>query len=259
MVSGKIFYKMIINKSRAVRTFTLPEIQSECFIKPDLDRVQTYSTNIKDWLSSVIDLSAFEVFPINGITEGLNYWMWNEDRSIKMDKGDYQWVDGKDKGEVYYISNPSSIDGNYREIPTDIPVVLDIAYVGSAPIQKIEITDNIETVFFSLSKCFGLRNIRTGWLFTRKRFDRLKLLINDAKYYNYYAHDISESLINKFNISYIPDKLKSLQENICKENNLNVSDVVWLATSNSKNYDHLRRGNQNRVCISQEISTSYLR
>ena len=127
---------MIVNKSRSIRTFTLPEIESKCFLKPDLNRVQKYSTKIVDWLLPVIDLSDFEVFPINGITEGLNYWMWNEHRVIKKDDGDYQWVDGKDDGEVYYISNPSSIDGNYRKIPTDIPVVLDIAYVGSAPIQK---------------------------------------------------------------------------------------------------------------------------
>ena len=113
-------------------------------------------------------------------------------------------------------------------------------------------------MFFSLSKCFGLRNIRTGWLFTRKNFDKLKLLINSAKYYNYYAHDISERLINKFDISYVPNKLMALQKNICKQNNLNTSDVVWLATSSNKYYDHLRRGNQNRVCISQEISASYM-
>lgn len=217
--------------SRAVRTFALEEVVPHTQIPLDLNIVKPFDSNIKEWLKPVIDLTDFYMYPTNGITEGLNYWMQEEHRDIKVDDWDYQWIENLGDG-IHYISNPSSIDGNWREIPTDIPVALDLAYVGSAFSKKIPMTDNIEYVFFSLSKCFGLRNIRTGWMFTREPFRPLELLVGSAKYYNYHAQAIAENVIKHFDIDYVPRKLKPL--------GYTESDVVWL-----------KGARENRQCISK--------
>ena len=60
------------------------------------------------------------------------------------------------------------MDGNYCKIPTDKPVILDLAYLLSTDVTPFEIPDNVEKVFFSMSKCFGLRNYRIGYYWSKK-------------------------------------------------------------------------------------------
>jgi len=216
-----------------------------------------YSTSIKQWLSPIIDLSDFYVYPINGITEGLNYWMGRETRSIIRSNGDYEWVDQTSgSGVIRYISCPSSIDGNYTTIPTDVSVALDIAYVGTTQIKPIQITPNIEFVFYSLSKPFGLKNIRTGWMFTRKRDIKLHKLHYGANYYNYYAHSISETILKSFPVDYIHNKFWKVQHDVCKFHQISPSDSVWLATSSNDKYKKFRRNNTEiaRMCITEYIN-----
>ena len=250
----------LLQKSKAVRTFPLfplPEIDL------DLTEIKNYNwecTNIKEWLDPVIDLSGFDyIYPINGITEGLNYWMWQED-SIWMYDGDYQWVRPTVKEQkmgTTYFTAPSSIDGNFRDIPNDHPVALDIAYVGSTKIKKINIRDNVQKVFFSLSKCFGLRNLRTGWYFSKTPDKKLELIIGSAKYYNYYAQAIAEHFINNYSIDIVYNTLRPVQEYVCEILNLTPSDVVWLATTTDPIYEKFKRGDVCRVCIAEEISATY--
>ena len=246
----------ILNQSKAVRTFVLPEVlKTVTSIIPDYNIVSHYDTQIIKWLSPVIDLSGYHVYPVNGITEGLNWWMANETRGITMDDGDYQWI--KETGNIWnlydikYTSCPSAIDGNYC-IAGDI---VDLAYVGSAPIKRIE--HDADTLFYSLSKPFGLRNIRTGWMFTKKPDERLEALIHSAKYYNYFAHAVAEAVINKFDIDYIYKEVNQYQKNICKKYDLDPSDSVWLGTTTHPLYDKFKRGDTNRVCIAQEIQSTY--
>ena len=243
----------ILQQSTAVRTNILDEVNAAVRpLQADLDGVTHYSTNIVNWLKPVVDLSDFYVYPTNGITEGLNWWSSIEHRSIYMDAGDYQWV--VERGSPYaeaikYVSVPSAIDGNFRSIPTDIPVALDLAYVGSTYVQKIEITDNVEYVFYSLSKPFGVRNIRTGWYFTRKPEPRLELLNYTAKYYNYYANQIAEKIISNFDIDFVWNSLYKKQQSICNKYHFEPSDSVWIATTKDPAYNKFKRGNINRLCL----------
>lgn len=213
-----------------------------------------YSTSIVEWLKPVIDLSDFYVYPTNGITEGLNYFMSNPNISIERDQGDYEWVDVKINGNpaVKYISVPSSIDGNYRDIPTDIPIALDIAYIGSTKIQQIKMTDNIQYVFYSFSKPFGINGVRTGWYFTRKREDKLFNLNYRSCYYNYPARDISELIIQNFSLDTAYNYYKDRQKQLCDAFDLTASDCVWLATSKDPKYSSFRRkGEVARLCLSE--------
>lgn len=241
----------ILAQSTAVRTNVLKPVRDAVWsLQADLDGITHYSTNIVSWLKPVIDLTGFHVYPTNGITEGLNWWMAHEQRSITLADGDYQWVKPKDgNGTIHYMSVPSAIDGNFKSIPKDVPVALDLAYVGSTKTQKIDISENVEYVFYSLSKPFGIRNIRTGWLFTRKPEPRLEALTHDAKYYNYFARDISEIIIKNFSIDYVYYTLREKQKQVCEEFGFTPSDSVWLATTQDDRYNRYKRGNTNRLCL----------
>lgn len=243
------------NFTKNVRPLILPEVKN-LLLKSNIfpiDQDAKYKTNIKEWLKPVIDLSDFYVYPINGITEGLNYWMGTETRKIIKDEGDYEWVNSTfcKEGEIKYVTVPSSIDGNFRELDVDIPVALDIAYVGTTAITKIPIGKNVEKVFFSLSKPFGLKNIRTGWYFTRKPDVKLHKLHIKSNYYNYFSHQVAETIIDNFTIDYVYGNMKNIQSNVCEHLGLTPSDSVWLATTADEKYNSFSRGPINRLCISE--------
>lgn len=239
----------ILSQSTAVRTGVLNSVKKICDkVIPDYSSVKHYKTNIKDWLLPAIDLRDYYVYPINGITEGLNWWYNQERRTVDIQTGDYQWIK-KTGDEMLYVSVPSSIDGNMHDIIDDRAIALDLAYVGSTKIVPIEIK-NVERAFYSLSKPFGIRNIRTGWYFTKHEDSRLRDLTESAKYYNYYAHDVAETIINHFSLDYIHATLNIQQQEICNTLNLIPSDSVWLATSTDDQFSKFRRkDNVARVCL----------
>lgn len=254
-----INHSNILNNSLAIRPPVLSTVKAKIdHIVPDFDIVSEYNTSIVDWLKPIIDLSDFYVYPMNGITEGLNWWYNRENRAVWLQSGDYQWITNKNSNNdtIKYQSIPSAINGNMTNILSG-PVALDLAYVGSTAIKPITIHDNVEFAFYSLSKSFGVRNIRTGWFFSRKEDLKLKSLIYSAKYYNYYAHSIAESIIANFAVDYIHNTLHSHQLQICQSLNLTPSDSVWLATTTDPAYNKFKRGDTNRVCIAKEISAAY--
>jgi hypothetical protein len=252
---------IVMKFTKLIDTLVLPQVQAELDnIKPTLNGRQPYETNIKEWLKPLVDLTDFYVYPMNGITECINWWQKNETRNVRMADGDYEWVDYNKVmtvgNSVTYVSCPSSIDGNYTEIPTDKPVVLDIAYAGCVPVKPITITDNVEKVFYSLSKPFGVSNIRTGWYFTRRPDAKLHALHVKAMYYNYCATQYAEHLINTYSIDYIHTQLKDIQHTVCAEYDLTPSDCVWLATSTDDKYKEYRRHKHTdvaRICITKLI------
>lgn len=238
---------IILNNSSAVRTPLLPEVQKVVDEAPRQLQPKHYESDILSWLKPVVDLSDFYVYPMNGITEGLNWWMHQEKRAILARPGDYQWV-STDKGNsitdgvVAYVSTPSAVDGDFKQIPTDVPVVLDLAYVGTASgKQQIQIPDNVERVFYSLSKSFGLWGARIGWMFTRKPDSKLDQLIYEAKYYNTIAHQIGENIIDKFPIDWCYEQFEDRQYTICNQLKLFPSDSVLLATSYDPLYSKFYR------------------
>ena len=244
----------LLAQSLAVRTNVLPEVRKIVdTVKADYDTVRHYKTDIVDWLKPVIDLSDFYVYPTNGITEGLDWWWGRSEYKIWSAPGEYQWVDHKRSGispHYVYQSIPSAIDGNYCEVAQHTKVALDLAYVGSTTIQKIELHDGVEKVFFSLSKPFGIRNIRTGWYFSRTPDTKRESLTDSAKYYNYYAHDVAETIISNFDIDYVYNRLCGIQTRICRELELIPSDSVWLATTKNKDYaKFMRDGKTARICL----------
>ena len=127
----------ILALSLAVRTNVLDEVNTAVqALKCDLDGVFKYSTSIKQWLKPMVDLSEFSVYPMNGITQGLDWWYDKERRSVTLDRGDYQWISQKaGTRHIHYVSVPSAINGNFVDIPKDVPTADDLAYVGSTQIK----------------------------------------------------------------------------------------------------------------------------
>lgn len=252
----------ILKQSLAIRTFPIQKVKDICdsFSLEKHDEVKPFDTKIKKWLEPVIDLFDFQyVYPINGITEGLNYWLWQEKRKVKIKVDDYAWIPQSEDGEVMYISCPSSIDGNHCDIPTDIPVVLDIAHIGSTAIKKMNVSDNVEKVFFSMSKCFGVRNYRIGYYFSRRPDYMLEKLIKSGKYYNYHSMELGERLIENVKVDEVYNELKDYQKQICEELELTPSDSVWLGTTTNSDYDKFKRGSINRINISELLKHEYSR
>ena len=57
-----------------------------------------------------------------------------------------------DPNKVLYVSVPSSADGNYFKLPNTLaPVILDCTYISATNIQKINVPENTEQVFFPQS------------------------------------------------------------------------------------------------------------
>lgn len=243
----------ILQQSLAIRTTVLPEVRSVIDQVPaDWDSVAHYKTSIINWLSPVIDLTDWHVYPMNGITQGLDWWYDKEQRSVYMDEGDYQWI--KPKGNMYedsvqYASTPSAIDGNWRLQSPVSPHVLDLAYVGSTSVQRLDVAENCERVFYSFSKPFGVRNVRTGWMFTRTPDQRLEALTHSAKYYNYYANAVSEAIMSHFDIDYVYQSLRAKQESVCARYGFEPSDSVWLAQTTDKRYEKFIRDKVARLCL----------
>ena len=243
----------ILTQSLAIRTFPIAKVKTivDNFKLDNHIEVKPFKSTIRQWLSKVVDLSDFKyLYPVNGITEGINYWYMQEKRKVIRHKDDYVWLPENKDGEVLYLSCPSSIDGNMCDIPTDIPVVLDIAHIGSCSSNiKISITDNIEKVFFSLSKCFGLRNYRIGYYFSRTPDKQLERLIGSTKLYNYHSMALGEEVMKKNCVFDVHHFLKPFQEKICNELDLVPSDSVWLGTTTNKDYDKFKKGSINRISL----------
>lgn len=246
--------EFLLNQSLAIRTNVLPEVKSVIKnIQPDINGVKHYKTNIVDWLKPIVDLSEFYVYPTNGITEGLDWWWGRSKYHIWSAPGEYQWVDHKRSGmapHYVYQSIPSAIDGNYCEVDDHVKVALDLAYIGSTKIKQIKLHKGVEKVFFSLSKPFGIRNVRTGWYFSRTPDKKREALTHSAKYYNYFAHEVAETVISNFDIDYVHNRLYNKQKTICEVLNFLPSDSVWLATTNNKEYaKFMRDGKTARICL----------
>ena len=70
-------------QSLAIRSFPIKEESNvvDAIFMEDHDEVKLFESNITEYLKPYCDLSKFEyLYPINAITEGLNYWVWDEKR-----------------------------------------------------------------------------------------------------------------------------------------------------------------------------------
>ena len=154
--SRKITAYLDADIKQVVQEFFLKNYLAEENIETKQQLLRDTKESIVKYVSPIIDLSEFPfMYPVNGITDGLNTLAVEcRNKTIKTFDGEYDWLQlnlpknvNYNTGDVLYVSNPSSIDGNYISnwneiINTHQDIALDCAYIGSCRIEKIEINEN---------------------------------------------------------------------------------------------------------------------
>lgn len=260
--SRKISAYLDDNVKQFVQQFILNNYQAEEDIETKQQLLRETKESIVKYVSPIIDLSEFPfMYPVNGITDGLNTLAVEcRNKTIKTFDGEYDWLQlnlpknvNYNNGDILYVSNPSSIDGNYISnwneiINTHQDIALDCAYIGSCHIEKIEINENINTVYVGLSKMFGLSELRIGYVFRRSPSIPLGGLLRNF-YFNSNNLKLTIELFKNFDLEYIYRKHKKEQESFCAMHNLTPSDVIYLATTSDVEFNFFKKGNLNRICI----------
>ena len=96
----------ILKQSLAIRTFPIAKVKTivDNFKLDNHIEVKPFKSTIRQWLSKVVDLSDFKyLYPVNGITEGINYWYMQEKRKVIRHKDDYVWLPENKDGEYSRI------------------------------------------------------------------------------------------------------------------------------------------------------------
>ena len=216
----------------------------------------------RQWIKEVVDLTDFPYFYfVNGVTDALNQWIATEHRSWQFLEGDYQYpqmisntgvcVSEVQADRVLYISNPACATGNLIELEDyNVPVILDCAYIGSVPKQKMHIPSNTEQVWFSFSKGWGLVGQRMAVVFSKQPHKSLEPM-KRVEAWNHTGVEIAHAIIDNFDIDTICNEYKILQDSICKELNLEPADCFFIANSTDEIYEVRRRtGNIARLDLS---------
>lgn len=196
----------------------------------------------------------------------------------KRDDGNLEeLVESIPAGDVFYITQPSTLDGNiwknydhFMELlnKKGVIVMLDLAYVGAvAKEYEINVSyDNIKVVFFSLSKCFGVYYQRIGGCFMKMAHP---LLEGNKWFKNVMSLKIGTEILKNFDVYELPRKYLTAQLAAVAHLQSQVhelvvpSDVVILATmplDGSEKFpdpvfNYLKRGNDMRFCLSAWMDT----
>jgi len=248
----------------------------------DLDWVEATHRN---WVSEIIDLSEFpHCYFVNGTTDAIHHWKLTDNREWQTLEGEYEYpemvgpksrvccdVPGQvmneetgrssipasiDPDNPLYISIPSSADGNFFNPNIDQwrnspPVILDCTYIGSTNIQRIDVPQNTEQVFFSFSKGFGLVGQRLGLVYTKEPHATLQTL-KDFENWNYGGVKTIDLIMANFAVDDQWNEYRSKQIKICDEYGFEPSDCFFLATTRDPYYTRRRRMKWNdtaRICI----------
>lgn len=234
-----------------------------------LDRYNKFIIDFKNWIFSAentVSNLPESYYITSGITDALNQTYMLYDK-IGIFKGEYGYheliaknkiVYDLNKADVIILSHPFSADGMSSLEKIEYansfgkPIFVDCAFFGicsstiSFDFFKYE---NIESVAFSLSKAFGTGWHRVGLLFTNNRN------YPSALYQNWHYDLISSAeahfdIIDNLTPNTIYRKYRNLQIEICKDLDLIPSDTVLFGLDYTSKYNKFKRGNVNRVCIS---------
>lgn len=284
----------------------LHDMYSETWTKKQDDYHLTFADTFKEWSkpSLSVDWNDFPFFyPTNGASEAIReqiaYLSTKENKRIFVFDGEYEGYEAiaeslkmpvvkikRDKftdyskefeqGGSFFISQPSSIDGNvwnefnafmsYLSTFDDVAVYVDTVYVGCINKEYSIYLDFeiIKGVFFSLSKVFGVYYHRIGGVFLK---EANPLLYGNMWFKNVFSMRYGEALMKQFDINYFPQKykdqkLKTIQQ---LESTLKVkmrsSDALLLTTIEKEIFEHekfLTRSKDSkdiRVCITPLLET----
>ena len=165
----------------------------------------------------------------------------------------------------WYVSQPSAIDGNaWAEFPrfldatgrNGVEVAIDLAYVGATPrLPRIDLASpNVQYVFFSLSKIFGVFYHRVGGVLSRAPMLGLE---GNKWFKNLFSLYLGASLIRETaGPTTLASKYQPIQAEACRllceryGIPLRASEVILLASTSTGDYPVVfRRGSGYRWCL----------
>lgn len=175
-------------------------------------------------------------------------------------------------GDRFYISQPSSKDGNVWKgfgeflewmninLP-EVKIMLDLCYVGTVANPYYINTDfpNIDTIFFSLSKVFGVFYDRIGGMFSKNPYPNLN---ENIWLKNLLSLKLGTELLKEYEVYELPKKYQYAQKRAVEivGRNICASDVIILGNKISANDEldkYLLRGTGEsksvRYCLSPTI------
>lgn len=219
-------------------------------------KVDDVAAKVRKWLEPITDLSCLpHHYHTNGTHGAIEQWLSSETRTVCCLSGEYPYprhlrrdmvvvdsINDIPPGSVVYMSNPFSATGRW-DARYDLianPMVLDIAYVGTTGPGKLRIRDNVEQVFWSASKPFGLGHFRTGYKFTRTR-DELQEQIKDTGYFNMLSVEVLSIALQTFGVTSRWETVLDRYLKICADCHLSASDTYLIATSADANHLHFAR------------------
>lgn len=168
-----------------------------------------------------------------------------------------------ERGDAVIISAPFSGSGNVHPRMAEVidrcrmigvPVMVDCAFFGICRNLDLDVGDGIETVAFSLSKCYGLQNHRVGMVYSKEPPCGIELL----QRFGYTARFGAAIAMGLFEV-YGPDRAcmryGRAQANICRElGSMAPSDTVIFGNGTG-GWDMFNRGGGwNRVCIADFLA-----
>lgn len=256
------FEKPIIEKLIKYREESVPALCDYSF---------RYSTNgaeeaIRETLVELAKSGVKEIYVLRGDYEG--YEAVAKTRGINTRFVDENEVDGLEPG-FFYIANPSGRDGNIIENEFIIglceaghKIYCDLSYLGLTKPHVFDVSHpNIQAVFISFSKPFGLFYYRQGFCFSRQEIPGL---FGNKWFKNILSLIIADRIMDRIGPSQIYDKYSASKSKILdlvKEEigvRPNSSDVLFLSTLDDKNLSdnlkeklaNFKRYNKYRLCLS---------
>ena len=201
-------------------------------------------------------------------------------RVVRHDRSNWGYsIEKIGPNDQFYISQPSAIDGNVwpefdsfaRALHTSQPkakLMLDLTYVGSvAKDFHIDATHpNIPTVFFSLSKPFGVYYHRIGGVLSKEAYPGL---LGNKWFKGLQGMRAGTALLERSDVYALPRKYEDLRQqalaNVSERLGVkfNASDVTLFATAQPAGDENevmrsLKRGTPGReflrICITPELS-----
>lgn len=204
----------------------------------------------------------------NGEYQGYELYAKNYNvRIIKHDINNYKQsiMDIAEPNDQFYLSQPSSKDGNiwkgYDEFLNwmvincpKVKIMLDLCYIGTVANEYFINANynNINTIFFSLSKSFGTFYDRIGGVFCK---DEIPNLNENIWLKNLMSLKLGTKLLKTYSVYHLPQKYQYAQKEAIKiiGRNIIVSDVILLGHKKTNKPDeldkYLTRGDNIRYCL----------
>jgi hypothetical protein len=231
-----------------------------------------FKNKFNNWIHSsvqpVIGLPK-KYYIVSGLTDAFNqtYALYNKIGIFEGEYG-YHLLSMKDRvttdlsqADVIIISHPFSGDGMSSHDKIKIadtynkPIFIDCAFFGICRNINFDFTPykNIHSVGFSLSKTFGSGLHRVGLLYT---IDLYPVTVYEQSMYPFVAGaEHHYKLIDTMSPDAMVKKYGEIQKIICKELNFTPSDTILFGLDNSVEYSKYKRGDTNRLCISNLIAS----